>query len=310
MHLNLSFDLSAAVRRVRRPASVADASAIGAKVWKSFPYGNRLYRYDGAALQANWARLHRGDREPFPSATRIERLVRHNPALAEHVRDPARTAACLEQAWRAYHAGDFAESVHFAQDAGVAGTMVAVRAAAVYAAHVEDQDDRRLKILREATEAAEELVQVAPVWANAWYAFGLAVGRYSQNLSVMKALTLGFGGKVRDSFLRALALEPDHADAHLALGVYHAEVVDKVGSVVGALSHHARRDAVEYHFELARRLTPDSPIVLAEYAKARMLAFGAAQFGRAYGLFQEAAACRPVDALERLDVELAKRELI
>ena len=76
--------------------------------------------------------------------------------------------------------------------------------------------------------------------------FGLAVGRYSQNLSVMKALTLGFGGKVRDSFLRALALEPDHADAHLALGVYHAEVVDKVGSVVGALSHHARRDAVEH----------------------------------------------------------------
>lgn len=309
MHLNLGFDLSAAVRRVRRPAA-APAPAAGPQAWKSFPYGNRLYRYDGTALQDNWARLHRGDREPYPTTARLDRLVRHNPRLRAHLRDPAQTSTCLERAWRAYHAGDFSEAMAFGQDAGLVGTMVAVRAAAVYAAHVEDDDDRRLKILRDATSAAEELVHVAPVWANAWYALGLAVGRYSQNLSVVKALTLGLGGKVRDSFLRALELEPAHADAHLALGVYHAEVVDKVGSVVGALSHHARRDAVEHHFEAARRLAPDSPVVLAEYAKARMLAFGAAQFGRAYSLFQDAAACRPVDALERLDVEQAKRELV
>jgi hypothetical protein len=40
----------------------------------------------------------------------------------------------------------------------------------------------------------------------------------------------GLGGKIKHSLTQALELEPRHADAHVALGAYHAEVIDKVGS--------------------------------------------------------------------------------
>ena len=51
--------------------------------WTAFPHDNGAFVYDGAALKKNWARLHKGDAEPFP------------------------TDKAVEEAWRLYHAGDF-----------------------------------------------------------------------------------------------------------------------------------------------------------------------------------------------------------
>ena len=34
--------------------------------WTAFPHDNSAFVYDGAALKKNWARLHKGDAEPFP----------------------------------------------------------------------------------------------------------------------------------------------------------------------------------------------------------------------------------------------------
>ena len=60
--------------------------------WAAFPHDNAAFVYDGAALKKNWARLHKGDAEPFP------------------------TDKAVEEAWRLYHAGDF----HGAYEAGLA----------------------------------------------------------------------------------------------------------------------------------------------------------------------------------------------
>ena len=35
--------------------------------WKKFPYPDKAYAYAGVALEKSWARLHRGDCEPFPT---------------------------------------------------------------------------------------------------------------------------------------------------------------------------------------------------------------------------------------------------
>ena len=55
--------------------------------WIPFPHPQDPYTYKGEALKKHWARLHRGDCEPWP-------------------RD-----AAVQEAWRAYHRGDFAEAV-------------------------------------------------------------------------------------------------------------------------------------------------------------------------------------------------------
>jgi hypothetical protein len=48
---------------------------------------------------------------------------------------------------------------------------------------------------------------------NAWYWHAYALGRYSQGISVAKALAQGLGGKVKNRW-RQPSLSAPHADAH------------------------------------------------------------------------------------------------
>lgn len=307
--MHLTFDWNVALRRSRqRVAEARSEQDAGRRSWKRFPYGNRVYRYGGTALASNWGRLHRSDREPYPDLGSLHVLLDANPALQAHVPDPAAAVPLIEEAWRAYHAGDFADAVENGLAAGPVGLVAAARAAVVYAAHLEEDEQRRTRILADTLEFCTALTELAPNWANAWYVHGLALGRYSQSISVVKALARGLGSKVRDSLQRVVELDCEHADAYVALGVYNAEVIDKIGSMVAGLTYGARKEAVIEHFETARRLHPQSPVVLAEYARSTLLAFGSAQHGRVHELFAAAGACQPVDALERLDVEWALSE--
>ena len=78
-----------------------------------------------------------------------------------------------------------------------------------------------------------------PKNANAHYWMAYALGRYSQGISVAKALAQGLGSKVKARARDDDQAAPKHADAHIALGTFHAEVIDKVGSA--ARPHPGRR---------------------------------------------------------------------
>ena len=119
----------------------------------------------------------------------------------------------------------------------------------------------------------------------------------------------GLGGKIKHSLTQAIALEPRHADAHIALGAYHAEVIDKVGSLVGGLTYGAKKNLGVEHFETALKLNPDSAIARIEYANGLMMMFGNSRLKDAERYYREAASSQPADAMEWLDVESAKAEL-
>lgn len=254
--------------------------------WKAFPYPDAAYSYAGAALKKNWARLHRGDCEPWPADTQAQ------------------------DAWRAYHAGDFARALELGLKAGGAsGTNAANKAAMIYANSVEPDEERKLAILQEVARRCEALQASEPGNANAWYQHAYALGRYSQGISVAKALAEGLGGKVRASLEKAIELEPRHADARIALGTWHAEIINKVGAIVGGLTYGARKDAGEAHFKAALELNPDSPIAMTEYADGMVMMFGRSRTKEAEKLYAQAVQCEPMDAMERLDVEAAKAQL-
>lgn len=44
--------------------------------WKSFPGKEEKFDYAGPALEKHWARLHRGDCEPFPDAAHLKNLFK------------------------------------------------------------------------------------------------------------------------------------------------------------------------------------------------------------------------------------------
>ena len=224
--------------------------------WKPFAYDAREYGYEGAALKKAWPELHRGDCEPFPDAAFVKEAFARHPKLRSDV-DADTTAAALQSAWRAYHRGDFATAAAEGSALGSIGANAANKAANIYATYLEIDSDRKREIFLKSAERAEALQAAAPEFVNAFYFHAQALGRYSQEISIAKALAQGIGGKVKTSLDRAVKLEPNHAEAHLALGAYHAEIVSKVGGMLAKLTYGASKEEALRHFAVARKLLPE-----------------------------------------------------
>jgi tetratricopeptide (TPR) repeat protein len=252
--------------------------------WTAFPHDGTDYSYDAAALKKNWARLHAGDAEPLPKDDKV---------LA---------------AWALFHAGDFQKATEAGLKAREAGITVANKAQAIYANYLEKSEKTKLALFMEVAERAEAQIAADAKNANAYYFMAYALGRYSQGISIAKALAQGLGGKVKSALETTIKLAPKHADAHIALGAFHAEVIDKVGSLLGR-TQGASKDAGISAYKTALKLNPTSAIAMIEYANGLVMLEGDKKMKEATKLYEDAAACVPMDAMERLDVEMAKAEL-
>jgi tetratricopeptide (TPR) repeat protein len=248
--------------------------------WNKFPHDAKAITYSGDALKKNWDALHKGDNEAYPKD------------------------ATLQDAWRQYHAGNFAEAAELG-----AGTVVAAKATSIYATYLEKKEAAKVKFFQEAMEIADGLRQAEPKNANAHYQYAYAAGRYSQSISIIKALKEGYGGKIKAALETVLKLDAKHAEAHTAMGAYHAEIIDKVGSMVGKLTYGANKDASVEHYEKALKLTPASPIAHIEFANGLVMLYGDKEMKKATALYEKAAKMKGKDAMEVLDIEMAKEEL-
>jgi len=83
----------------------------------------------------------------------------------------------------------------------------------------------------------------------------------------------------------------------------------KVGAMIGGLTYGARKDAAMKNYQTALKLNPDSAIARIEYANGLVMLEGNKALKQAEQLYAEAAACEPLDAMEKLDVEQAKAEM-
>ncbi len=63
------------------------------------------------------------------------------------------------------------------------------------------------------------------------------------------------------------------------------------------------------NFEKALKLTPQSPIAHIEYANGLLMLFGDKEMDKATKLYEKAAKMKGKDAMEMLDIEMAKEEL-
>jgi tetratricopeptide (TPR) repeat protein len=256
--------------------------------WTAFPYDAAPYRYDTAALTKKWARLHAGDAEP---------LQKDDKVLT---------------AWALFHAGDFEQAVDAGLKAATAGApgglTVANKAQALYATYLEPSERGRQALYLEVVSRAERRTAEDPKDANGWYCMAYALGRHGQSISIATALAQGLGAKVRHALETTIRLAPKHADAHIALGTFHAEVIDKVGSLLGR-TQGASKDAGLASYRTALKLNPNSAIAMLEYANGMVMLEGDKRMKEATALYEAAAASQPLDAAERLDVEMAKAGL-
>ena len=217
--------------------------------WTAFPYPDQAYVFDAAGWRCAWEQLHLGDAEPFPK----------KPALVD--------------AWIAFHAGDFERARKLGLAVGVDGYSVAHKASCIYATYLEPNEKKRLALFEEVAERCERQQAEQPDNPAGFFWQAYAIGRYAQRISIVKALAHGLAPKVRAGLEKAIRLAPMHADAHIALGAYHAEIIGSVGALIAGLTYGARKDDC-YKCLPARdsQLDPGSAIGRIEYANALVLA--------------------------------------
>jgi tetratricopeptide (TPR) repeat protein len=252
--------------------------------WIAFPYAG-AYNFDATSLKKNWAQLHQGDCEPFPQD------------------------AAVIQAWVLFHNGEFEQAAQAGLAAGGDGITAANKASCIYATYLESKEKAKLDLLLEAAARAQAQQAAEPENPNAYFWQAYALGRYGQGISVAKALAQGLGKKVRTALEQTIRLSPQHADARIALAAFHAEVIDKVGALIGGMTYGAKKDNGLSLYQEALSLNPGSAIAMIEYATGLVMLEGEKKIKEATALYEQAAACNALDAMERLSVEMAKVEL-
>jgi len=252
--------------------------------WSPFTDADSV-QFDATSLRTNWPRLHRCDAEPMPAD------------------------ADVLQAWVLFHNGDFQQSVIMGLKAGNDGVTVANKATSVYARFLEKREKTKLDLFLEVAARAEAQQALMPRNPNAFFWQAYALNQYSQAISVAKGIAQGVGDKVKTALNRTIELCPVHADAHLALATFHAEVIDKVGALIAGMTYGADKKTGLALFKQALQLNPGSPVSLIDYANGLVMLEGAKKLKEATKLYQQAVASQPQDSLDRLAVALARVEL-
>ena len=276
--------------------------------WNKFPHDATRFDYAGPRLESEWPRLHSADRVFFPDEGRISALQKSlgSSSAACAASD---CAGGLQDAWRAFHAGRFARAVELADQWGVLGAPCACKAMGVYATYLESDPATQQAIYREAVARAEQAVEALPGEHASHYFLAFNLGRLGQSISIGEALRKGMAGRIKAALDRCIELCPDHADAHTALGMYHAEIIGKVGKLVGGMTYGASVDEAMAAFERAIELVPYSPIAHIEYGNGLYLIYGDKRLDEVTDLYVKATELEPADAMEKLDIEAALAEL-
>jgi len=279
--------------------------------WNNFPHDNSAFLFEGDALHQAWPDLHRGDRVEFPDTEWVQQCLDQAPGAAPESFDSgvSALAGIIQDAWRCFHAGDFQKATALAEQCGHLAHAAANKATGIYASYLEPDETTQQDCYLSAVTRAETAIQTLPDDPNSHYFHAFNLGRYSQSISVIKALSEGIGGKIHTSLQNTLNLEPEHAEAHTALGMYHAEIINKIGKMVGRVTYGASTGKALEHFDRALELTPGSPIAHIEYGNGLYLLFGDDRLDEVTDLYVKATELQPVDAMEKLDIEAALAEL-
>lgn len=236
-----------------------------------------------AELKNRWLELHQADLAQIPSGDLLD-------------------------AWLTFHNGHFAQAAKMGRGLGIKGLPVLLRSVVAYTDYVCEDDKVSTKLLHDAYHYGVETSEDSHFDYNCEFTTALTMGRYSQSISVTKALHQGMGGKIKSRLTSVLEHQPEHAEAHIAMAMYHAEVINKVGATLGGITYGAKAKSALHHIEQALSLAPTA-INLIEAGNAYILLKEKDAVKKATKLYQQAADMKPLDALQAMDIDFAQSQL-
>ncbi len=279
--------------------------------WMPFPTPDPAFDFRGDRLRDAWPQLHAGDREPFPDREAIAEWLAAESRLGDNAfgADADRIAAELQDAWRAFHRGEFREAFERGLAVGPLGQAVAVTADGVQAFFLIPDGAERIARCEALVQRASDAIDLLPMQAGSHYRYGWALGLLARMLPSMQVLAEGLGSKLHAALDAALELDTDHPEAHTALGLYFAEAVNKLGAGLARMTLRVDPSAAETHLRTALRITPEAPNAWVGLGIGLGLLDARLHARERRQALETATSMQPMDARQALEIGYAKRKL-
>lgn len=166
-----------------------------------------------------------------------------------------------------FTSGEYLPAADKARAAGNADGLALATQITCYYGHYLAPEEERLALFEGAIEMAAAALELDPNNAFVRVQNAHALGRYSQQIGVVEAISEGLASKVRDQIDAALALEPDNASAHMLLANWHAAIINNSG-LLGRMIYGAEEEEVFAHYAEALRISPADAQIRIEFARA------------------------------------------
>ena len=207
-----------------------------------------------------------------------------------------------------YAAGDFPAAAEIARALeSFEGYLVAASAQTALGEFLTTGKERR-QVLLDAIQLSQKAVELQADDPEALLHLARAMGRYAQSISPGKALSEGYGDKVKDILDKVLQLDPNSWAVHLSLGSWHSEILAN-GGFFAVIAFGASERKAMAHFAKAVELAPDSAIVHLEVARGLHNLSDTKNHASIVGHLEHAVELPPADAYERL-VRQAAEEML
>ena len=274
-----------------------DWSALVKEPWALMPEKYPIFDYSGDRLRKHWDDLHLRDGLPWPDEQFVIR--QSGPEVPE---DPAEATRRLQDGWRHFHEGRFLEACRIGEAVGPAGGFLASQACLAIVLHRVDDKDIQAEWLRDLAARMEKRLDRTFMDTTYWEKAGLALvyGEYSRRISALQARREGIPERILELVESAIEENPRLPAALGVLGAYHAEVVDRIGGVLGRVTYGASRDDAERYFEKALEADPGIIQLRVEYARALLVLHGDDREADAMAQLEKVIAAEPIDALDLL----------
>ncbi len=214
-------------------------------------------------------------------------------------------AASLEDAKTLFNKGQFAEAAKIALTfESSAGYALAARSLFEFSS--QQPKESRLAILEQAEQYAKKALKLDNQNADAYFELGATTGQIGNLRGVAYAFASGVAVTVREHFEKAIALDPKHIPAMIALGSWHAEIVSRgVGFLYGG-----KLEKVFSLFDSAVLIAPKSITARLNYARSLLKLDSQKYRSQAKAQLELALKLEPDNYLERRALENAKEALV
>ncbi len=174
-------------------------------------------------------------------------------------------SSSLQRAKILFIEGNWLQAAQLAKkDASAEGLAFSSQITSYYGRFVAQKKDKQL-FFAHAMELAEEAVRINPNNSFAHLQYAHAMGRFSQSVGILKAISEGYADRILESTKKAITLDPNSAKAYMLLGNWHAEIINSAG-FMGRIIYGADETEALASYEKAIGLDPNNFLLLFEHA--------------------------------------------